>query len=297
MRTVHEPEPARGTNTNANEPTPPGKKSIKLKLTNGSSATAKQPLTPTDPSQAAPTHDEDGNPVIPSHPNDNIKYIPARHPITLQPGFMITYPPDIKFTAWESSIPADQLMRLLRRQLHWAMQENEELKAECASLEQKKKEEWQKTDLLWDGVFESEVAKGAMLGLLESVDARVREQMEEGVAPARERDWTGGEPAWRKIGQHSVAAVDVVPNGHDVIMRDAEDERNSPTPSPPPTGNSAGGGFDGDEDPYDNYLKGRMAEYEERERLRSLQNTPQKAQEAREADAAGALLGMSGGGT
>ena len=72
------------------------------------------------------------------------------------------------------------------------------------------------------------------------------------------------------------------------------------TPSPPPTGHS--GGFDGDADPYDNYLASQLAAYEERERLRSLQNTPQNQNQRassaqtreKEADAVGALMGMSG---
>ncbi len=292
MRTVHEPEPARATATTTNDPTPPGKKSIKIKLTNGSST--KTPIVPGDPSQTGPTHDEDGNPVVPSHPNDNIKYIPAHHPITGQPGFMITYPPDIAFTAWESSIPANQLMSLLRRQLHWATKENEGLKDEVSTLEQKRKHEWRQTDTVFEGVMEAELARGSLQGLLDGMEERVRQQMEQDTAAARLREWTGGEPAWRRNGQN--LATPGQENGNDEDMRDVDDERHTPTPSPPPTGHSAGGGFDGDQDPYDNYLAGRMAEYEERERLRSLQNTPQKAQAVREADAVGALMGMSSGG-
>ena len=180
---------------------------------------------------------------------------------------MITYPPDIAFTAWESSIPADDLMRLLRRQLHWAKKEHEELKAECTNLEQMRKEEWRQGDMLLEGVMESELARGAMQGLLDSVDAQVKEQMEQATAASREREWSGGEPAWRTAAHQHRTPAAARTNGHDEDMRDVDDERHSPTPSPPPTGHSAGGGFDGDEDPYDNYLKGLMAGYEERERL------------------------------
>jgi hypothetical protein len=291
MRTVHEPEPARGNAAN-NDPTPPGKKPIKLKLTNGSATSASKPQpTPIDPSQQPPTHDEDGNPVNPSPFSDNIQYIPAHHPITGQPGFMITYPPDISFTAWESSIPADQLMRLLRRQLHWAQKDNEETKAECARLEQLRREEWRLKDILLEGVMEAELERGEAEGLLEGVSEQVRQVMEDDTTTAKERTWTGGEPVWRQRG------LRIAPADRDDEMQDADDERPTPTPSPPPTGHSAGGGFDGDDDPYDNYLASQMAAFEERERIRSLQNTPQKArgdQEAKEADAADTLVGMSG---
>ncbi|EME49648.1 hypothetical protein DOTSEDRAFT_93227, partial [Dothistroma septosporum NZE10] len=148
MRTVHEPEAAKGGAGYAHEPTPTGKKSLKLKL-NGS-------ITSKAPVDMGPTHDEDGNEVDPSPPNDNITYMPAHHPITGQPGFMIHYPPDIHFTAWESSIAADQLMRLLRRQLHWAQKEAEDLKQQVNELEAQKREEWTLKEIVLEGVLEQE---------------------------------------------------------------------------------------------------------------------------------------------
>ena len=96
MRTVHEPEPARGSTFL--DPTAT-KKAQKLKLSNGAAKSA----PPQDMSGVA-THDEDGNPIEPSHPTDNITYIPAHHPITGQPGFMIHYPPDIHFTTFDSEM-------------------------------------------------------------------------------------------------------------------------------------------------------------------------------------------------
>ena len=128
MRTVHEPEPPRASATNANPIDPATgqpKKGPKLRLMNGSGKSATstpikdavpaQPLLdPSDPDQLSSTA-----------ANDDIRYIPAHHPVTGQPGFMITYPPDIHFSQFESEIPADQLMRLLRRQVHWAQQESE----------------------------------------------------------------------------------------------------------------------------------------------------------------------------
>lgn len=303
MRTVHEPEPAR---PGANDPTPPGKKPVKLKLTNGGASSTttngSQPhVSPSTQQQPPPpSHDEDGNPVTPSPANDNITYIPAHHPITGQPGFMITYPPDINFSAWESSIPADQLMRLLRRQLHWAQQEGDELRKECEDLERKRKEEFKLKDILLEGVMEQGLEWGLQNGMLKEGED-VSRVMEQDVKVAKAREWKGGPPGFRLRGR---AGKNITVKDEDVEMAEVVTTpvplraRESVTPSPPPTGHSAGGGFDGDADPYDNYLAGRMAEYEERERLRSLQSTPQKGaavnQAEKEAEVAGALVGLSG---
>jgi hypothetical protein len=126
--------------------------------------------------------------------------------------------------------------------------------------------------------------------------------MEADAEPGRVHAWTHGTPSWRRDGQHARAghAVQNISDDQDAEMPDATATPSAQpsaqrTPSPPATGHS-GGGFDGDEDPYDNYLASRMAEYYERERLRSLQNTPLKQrQEEKEADAVGALVGLSTG--
>lgn len=299
MRTVHEPEQLKG------DAAVPSKKPVKLKITNGAGSGLR-------PDESGPTHDEDGNPVTPSGDNDNIKYIPAHHPITGQPGFMITYPPDIHFTSWESSVPANQLMRLLRRQLHWAETEGAELNKELAELERIRKEEFGLKEILLEGMLEAELSRAQQEGLLSGVDDKVRKRMESDAEPAKQIEWTGGTPTWRE-------------NKRPAHLRDTEmadvatpDEPAAErTPSPPPTGKS--GGFDGDEDPYDNYVNSMMAEYEARQRMLSQQNTPEKAQEAylerdmspsedrpqqrnvrgqatseKEADAIEGLVGMSG---
>lgn len=275
MRTVHEPEPSKSAPGSSTDPPPTSKKGPKVKLLNGSSA-----AKVTNPAELGPTHDEDGNAVEPSAPSDNITYIPAHHPITGQPGFMIHYPPDIHFSAWESSIAADQLMRLLRRQLHWAQKESDELKAEVEQLEQQKREEWELKEILLEGVMDAELSSSD----LSNVDARIRETMEKDAQPGKRLEWTGGDPKWRRARPPPLRSDIINGPGY---------SRAGQTPSPPPTG--ASGGFDGEADPYDNYLAGRMAEYEERERMRSLQNTPAKVaqeQKAAEETAVGALMGL-----
>jgi len=298
MRTVHEPEQPRGAASIANDPTPPGRKSIKLKLTNGSAgASARPPPTSTDATTQGPTEDEDGNPVTPSPANDNITYIPAHHPLTGQAGFMIHYPPDVQFTAWESSINADILMKILRRQEHQAKKEKEALKREIELLEQERKQEWRLKELLLEGVLEAELAFAGRDGMLHNIDEHVREAMETDIQPSKQIQWAPSTPKWR----HSQFTRRKLPSGQpsfDSAMPDAEmdtpTESHSRSPSPPPTGKS--GGFDGDQDPYDNYVGDRMAEFErlraERERLK---NRQEESEAEKEADAVGALVGLSGG--
>lgn len=294
MRTVHEPEQMKG------EAAVTSKKPPKLKITNGSGS-----KVPND--DPGPTHDEDGNPVNPSGDNDNIKYIPAHHPITGQPGFMITYPPDIHFTSWESSVSANQLMRLLRRQLHWAQKEGAELKKELAELERQRKEEFGLKEILLEGMLEVELSRADKDNLLAGLDEKVKARMRADAEPAKAIAWAGGTPAWRR----SKPAPPPDTEMPDAAAATPERVPSEHSPSPPPTGKS--GGFDGDEDPYDNYLASRMAEYEAREaRMMSAQNTPEKGrggegaremspsedrgvgQAEREKDAIGALVGMSG---
>lgn len=261
MRTVHEPEPVRGTDSAV--PVTGKGKALKVKSNGGTKSALVQ--------DTGPTHDEDGNWVNPSPPNDNITYIPAHHPITGQPGFMIHYPPDIHFTAWESSITADQLMRLLRRQVHWAQKEAEELKKQVEALEQQKREEWQLKEILLEGTLEAELAHADQDQMMSNVDMRVKEAMAQDVEPSKLLKWTKGEPKWRtrpNILQHVENEPDT-----DAPKKD----RGSNSPSPPPT--AASGGFDGEADPFDNYLAAQMSRYEERERMRSAQSTPAKLQQ------------------
>jgi hypothetical protein len=143
--------------------------------------------------------------------------------------------------------------------------------------------------------MEAEYASAEKEELLNNVNEAVRKAMEADVAPAKQLRWTGDLPKWRRPrAMQGFADADDDARLGDDAESPAE---NNGSPSPPATGNSGGGGgFDGEDDPYDNYLNARMAEYEERQRLRNAQNTPAKTaneQQAAEADAVGALLGMS----
>lgn len=297
MRTVHEPEPARGS-AFVDPPHPKIRGSKEKPATNGS-AVPKKP-SPQD-LLGVPTHDEDGTPIIPSPNTDNITYIPAHHPITGQPGFMIHYPPDIHFTAYESAINADHLMRVLRRQIAWASKEGEALRSEADALDRIKKEEWLAKEMLLEAVMEGELRGADQEGLLQRVSEKVEQAMEADVKPAASLNWTGGKPLWLRRTRNGHARRDpqglptyAGPPPLDGTPLARALDGNEEDPSPPPTG--ASGGFEGEGDPYDNYLQGMMAQYEKKRQ--SAQATPVKGereQEAAEADAVGALMGMSGG--
>ena len=180
--------------------------------------------------------------------------------------------------------------------MHWAEQESEQLNGEIDRLERLRREEWVLKDLLLDGALEEGFERAKVEGWLDDAPDGAKRLMDADAQPSRSNEWAHGTPSWRREGQ-TARPGHLIPDEHDTEMVDAVATPSAQpsaarTPSPPPTGHS-GGGFDGDADPYDNYLAARMAEYNERERLKSLQNTPQK-QEQKEADAAGALVGLSG---
>ena len=188
MRTVHEPEPARGS-TFVDPPHPKNRTPKEKHATNGTMAPKK--LSAQDLA-GVPMHDEDGNPIEPSPINDNITYIPAHHPITGQPGFMIHYPPDIHFTAYESAVNADHLMRVLRRQIAWASKEGDHLKTEVEELEKIKKEEWLSKETLLEAVMEGELSRADREGLLQQVNQHVEQAMEADTIHSKTLAWKGG---------------------------------------------------------------------------------------------------------
>jgi hypothetical protein len=100
---------------------------------------------------------------------------------------MVQFPPDMNFTEAELSLPAPELFRLLRRQLHWANQEGELLKAEAELLEKKRKEEWIAKELLLENLMEAEWARTRRLhmeqGILDTPASW--KTIEEDVEPAR----------------------------------------------------------------------------------------------------------------
>ena len=241
MRTVHEPEP------------------IKLKLTNGSSAAG----TRKDPARdAGPSYDEDGNPVNSPPAWDDIVYVPALHPVTHQAGFMITYPPGIEFSSQESSLPANVLMSLLRRQIHWAEQEGERLKRECTELERIHKNEWDKKEVLLGGVMEASLAHAESTTDGWFAGPEQREMMHRHVEPTCRRSWIGDTPWWRidPPTQRKHEAADASRGQSEVPHEPAQ----AASSSPPPAARR-----EEDAEPYDSLLAGVMAQYEAKQRERN----------------------------
>lgn len=281
MRTVHEPEPAKhapnaNANANADATSTPasGKKGPKIRLVNGKGAShaasalaasnastgdTSRPIDPTDPN------------FDPSPVNDNIQYIPARHPITGQPGFMITYPPDIHFSQFESEIPANQLMRLLRRQLHWAQGEADQLKTELENLEKLKEEEWKKKEAALHGVMHAELAVGLQNA---TIPAHLQTAMEKDLDAFGEAVWSDT-VKWKRPAEAkppSVGAEGVVDGQMDI---------DEPTTGPREDEEAeAEAGSEGDDEDVDD---------------RTVANSASAGHvESQERDAISALLGMSG---
>jgi len=224
MRTVHEPELPKASATNANPIDPTTgqpKKGPKLRLTanGGKSSPSDLSATATRPEKnPANAGLQPGDPEWdPSPPNDNIQYVPAHHPITGQPGYMITYPPDIVLTAYEGNIRADELMSHIRRQLHWAQQESEELKADIEELEDIRREEWIKKEILLEATMSGELAHGYKNGLLSDMGKHDKLMVED-VDSIKGLKWTR-DPWWKEGDEWAF------PNAKPMTKRETSTER------------------------------------------------------------------------
>ncbi|KAF1953325.1 hypothetical protein CC80DRAFT_477768 [Byssothecium circinans] len=169
MRTVHETEALRPSDPvpkhHSSNPTNKQQR-LKLVLTAEAKRSTDKGSTPASPASHAPN-----SATIPqSEPNveyahNNVIYI--EDVSTPNAPKMVQFPPDLSFTPRELSLPAPELFKLLRLQLHWATQEGESLRAEAESLEKKRKDEWVAKELLVENLMEAEVAK-AKRGLVEA---------------------------------------------------------------------------------------------------------------------------------
>ncbi|KAI9699063.1 MAG: hypothetical protein M1836_003252 [Candelina mexicana] len=97
---------------------------------------------------------------------DDDATIPSSPEVAVDDGPLSDFEPpsDVEFTDEELAMPIDQLARLLRRQVHWAEQEGERLKAETDQLEAERKKEWQAKELLLENLMEAEVARARKRG-------------------------------------------------------------------------------------------------------------------------------------
>ena len=266
LRSAHEPESMKSEKGGGGGGGGDGSatKPVKLKLTNGSSQTnANKQLLP---QHAGPTHDEDETPVDPSPPDDNIMYTPGHHPITGQPGFMITYPIDIHFSSWESSIRANALMSLLRRQIHWAEQEGEKVKRECAELENRRRQEWERKEVLLERVLEASHAHAQQSRRSNFATRRERDAMGEFLKPTTQMDWAGKTPWWRLNPPNPHDGDDI--EGPSLVQKKGVGRKETALSLSPPVA----GPSDDEADPYDDILAGAMARYEANERQQSVQS-------------------------
>ncbi|KAI9652915.1 MAG: hypothetical protein M1821_007762 [Bathelium mastoideum] len=215
MRTVHETEPPRPSDpipkhhpSHPSHSVAPGtstpSKPTRLRLVvNQSGSTKKESLPPTPTATSTTGADgRDPDEEDPADPN-NIAYLPGFHPLTGQAGYMIHWPTDICFSEHEKQIRADQLRRLLRRQLHWAERERDALRRDTAALERQLRAEWVGKEGVLENAMEAEVAWGERRGWDLGPDQgramkeNVRKlELRDGAAGQRVRE--GEEPWWRR---------------------------------------------------------------------------------------------------
>ncbi|KAL5114676.1 hypothetical protein ACEQ8H_007409 [Pleosporales sp. CAS-2024a] len=168
MRTVHETEALRPSDPvpkhHSSNPSN-NKQRIRLILNANEKKAAKDsaPGSPASHSHPHP-HPHPPNPAAPGaappaeaeYAHNNVVYIQD----LAAPGAptMVQFPPDISLTERELALPAPDLFQLLRRQLQWAQQEAEQLRAQADVLEKLRKEEWEAKELLVENVMEAQLA-------------------------------------------------------------------------------------------------------------------------------------------
>lgn len=158
MRTVHETEALRPS-----DPVPkhhssnPSNKFQRIKLVlSEAKRHAEKGSAPASPSSHPPNSATAPLSADAEYAHNNVVYM--QDLASPSAPTMVQFPPDVAFTPHELALPAPDLFRLLRRQLHWATQEGERLRAEAEALEKKRKEEWAAKELLMENIMEAELA-------------------------------------------------------------------------------------------------------------------------------------------
>lgn len=118
--------------------------------------------------------------IVNSKPPTGITGITFDEEATLSPGTLTEdgtvyyeYPTDVNFSETELALPPRELYRLLRRQVHWSLQNGEALEAEVEDLERMRKQEWIAKELVLANLMEAELAVAHTNGESEANVARV----------------------------------------------------------------------------------------------------------------------------
>lgn len=91
-------------------------------------------------------------------PNESILSAPvAPEPSDADDTTMPEFGPELGFDDHELAMPPRELYRLLRRQIHWAEKETDQLRAEWDELRPKRVEAWREKEVLFDDVIDAEV--------------------------------------------------------------------------------------------------------------------------------------------
>lgn len=159
MRTVHETEALRPSDPvpkhHSSNPSN-NKQRIRLIL-NADGKKPEKGSTPASPSSHS--HPPANAPIPPAsdadYAHNNVIYL--QDLANPNAPTMVQFPPDITFTDRELSLPAPELFKLLRRQLQWAQQDSDDLRAQAEVLEKQRKEEWEAKELLVENLMEAEV--------------------------------------------------------------------------------------------------------------------------------------------
>jgi hypothetical protein len=173
MRTVHETEALRPS-----DPVPkhhssnPQNKAQRLRITFNKFSSG---TTPEDPHSPVSVGDRNG-PPSPLQASSGMEHDWEQNNVTWSRDphsgdWVATFPPDISLSAKELDLSLPQLVAVVSKQVEWAAQSGEELKAEAEHLERIQKSEWIAKELVLRDHLDSESLRAE----LEEIEAeRVR---------------------------------------------------------------------------------------------------------------------------
>ncbi|KAF2740034.1 hypothetical protein EJ04DRAFT_572740 [Polyplosphaeria fusca] len=201
MRTVHETEALRPS-----DPVPkhhssnPSNKFQRLRLVLNERQKQEKGSTPASPSSHPPNSATVPLSADAEYAHNNVVYM--QDIASPNAPTMVQFPPDMNFTDHELSLPAPDLFRLLRRQLLWATQEGEQLRAEADALEKTRKEAWIAKELILENMMEGELARTRRMRIDVGMpnDPQTFGQLEEDIVAAKRleiKPKAGKSPWWR----------------------------------------------------------------------------------------------------
>lgn len=133
--------------------------------------------------------------------HNNVIYVPS---LAGPAEYIRQFPPDVGFSEEELGVRADELFKVLRMQLKWAAEEGEDLRAQVADLEGRRRKEWMGKELALENLLEGEVVGLERRGASGPEDFAMLRAIREDVKGAEGLELEGVEMPWWRLPRREV---------------------------------------------------------------------------------------------